>query len=99
MKKYIFLPVILFSTFVLVGCDKLSISGQQRFQIVSNPNARIDTFLLDTQKGKVWRMVKITDLEGQPTIWEPMEIIDPDGEIGITPKTLLERYPPVKKNK
>jgi hypothetical protein len=44
-------------------------------------------------------MVKITDLEGQPTIWEPMEIIDPDGEIGITPKTLLERYPPVKKNK
>ena len=99
MRKQIFVGTALLSMLMLAGCDKLSINGQQRFQIVSNPNARIDTFLLDTQKGKVWRMVKITDLEGQPTIWEPMEIIDPDGEIGITPKTLLERYPPVKKNK
>ena len=97
MRKQIFVGTALLSILMLTGCDKLPISGAQRFQIVSNPNARIDTFLLDTQKGKVWRMVKITDLEGQPTIWEPMEIIDPDGEIGITPKTLLERYPPVKK--
>jgi hypothetical protein len=97
MRKQIFVGTALLSMLMLAGCDKLPINGQQRFQIVSNPNARIDTFLLDTQKGKVWRMTKITDLEGQPTIWEPMEIIDPDGEIGITPKTLLERYPPVKK--
>ena len=97
MRKQIFVGTALLSMLMLAGCDKLPINGQQRFQIVSNPNARIDTFLLDTQKGKVWRMTRITDLEDQPTVWEPMEIIDPDGEIGITPKTLLERYPPVKK--
>jgi len=42
-------------------------------------------------------MTRITDLEDQPTVWEPMEIIDPDGEIGITPKILLERHPLIKK--
>ena len=99
MRKQIFVGTALLSILMLTGCDKLPISGAQRFQIVSNPNARVDTFLLDTQKGKVWRMTRITDLEDQPTVWEPMEIIDPDGEIGITPKTLLERHPLIKKNK
>ena len=97
MRKQIFVGTTLLSILMLTGCDKLPISGAQRFQIVSNPNARVDTFLLDTQKGKVWRMTRITDLEDQPTVWEPMEIIDPDGEIGITPKTLLERHPLIKK--
>ena len=97
MRKQIFVGTALLSILMLTGCDKLPISGAQRFQIVSNPHARVDTFLLDTQKGKVWRMTRITDLEDQPTVWEPMEIIDPDGEIGITPKTLLERHPLIKK--
>lgn len=97
MRKQIFVGTALLSILMLTGCDKLPISGAQRFQIVSNPNARVDTFLLDTQKGKVWRMTRITDLEDQPTVWEPMEIIDPDGEIGIIPKTLLERHPLIKK--
>ena len=97
MRKQIFVGTALLSILMLTGCDKLPISWAQRFQIVSNPNARVDTFLLDTQKGKVWRMTRITDLEDQPTVWEPMEIIDPDGEIGITPKTLLERHPLIKK--
>lgn len=97
MRKQIFVGTALLSILMLTGCDKLPISGAQRFQIVSNPNARVDTFLLDTQKGKVWRMTRITDLEDQPTVWEPMEIIDPDGGIGITPKTLLERHPLIKK--
>ena len=95
MKSNIFIA-LLFSL-LLSGCDKLQVNGSQRFQIVSNPNARVDTFLLDTQKGKVWRMTRITDLEDQPTIWEPMEIIDVDGDIGISPKTFIERHPPIKK--
>jgi hypothetical protein len=95
MKTKIF--ITLFALLALGGCDRLQVNGAQRFQIVSNPNARVDTFLLDTQKGKVWRMTRITDLEDQPTVWEPMEIIDVDGDIGISPKTLLERHPPIKK--
>jgi hypothetical protein len=81
----------------LSGCDKISTNESKRFQIVFNPNARADTFLLDTQKGKVWQLTKITDVETQPTVWEPMSIIDPEGDIGITPKVFLERYPLEKK--
>jgi hypothetical protein len=52
---------------------------------------------LDTQKGKVWQLTKITDVESQPNVWEPMNVIDPEGDIGITPKVFLERYPFEKK--
>lgn len=81
----------------LAGCDRLSSNEAKRFQIVFNQNARADTFLLDTQKGKVWQLTKITDVEGQPTVWQPLDVIDPEGDIGITPKKFLERYPFEKK--
>lgn len=41
-----------------------------RYQIVINPNLRADTFLLDTQDGKIWRMTKYGQLEGDPIAWE-----------------------------
>jgi hypothetical protein len=47
-----------------------------RFQIFFNPNVRADTFLVDTQTGKVWRMTNYTDVPGSPTIWQYMERID-----------------------
>lgn len=81
----------------LTGCDKLQTGDNKRFQVIFNPNARIDTFLLDTQKGKVWQLTRITDVENQPLVWQPMEIIDVDGDIGISPKTFIERHPPLKK--
>lgn len=41
-----------------------------RFQIIFNPSGvRADTFLLDTQTGKIWRPTKYTDLRGEPTVW------------------------------
>ena len=55
-----------------------------RYVITVNPNARVDTFLLDTQSGRVWRQVKYTDVKGEPTVWEDMTIIDngpPDSKI------------------
>lgn len=75
------------SVLSLVGCDKLQSKAEvktQRYQIVFNPNVRADTFLLDTEKGKVWQLVKFGSLEGQPTAWESMDIIDNSGVIGIT---------------
>jgi hypothetical protein len=44
----------------------------QRFVFVINPNMRADTFLLDTQTGKVWQRTHITDFVGEPDIWSPM---------------------------
>lgn len=75
------------SVLALVGCDKLQGKPEakaQRYQIVFNPNVRADTFLLDTEKGKVWQLVKFGSLEGQPTAWDSMDIIDNSGEIGMT---------------
>ena len=97
MRKRMFVGFALLSILMLAGCDKLPSSGSQRFQIVFNPNVRADTFLIDTQKGKVWQMTKFTDIEDQPTVWQPLDIIDPDGDIGVTPKVYFERHPIIKK--
>lgn len=52
-----------------------------RFQILFNPNARADTFLLDTQTGKVWQLAKFSDIEGEPVVWNHMERIDDDKQL------------------
>lgn len=40
-----------------------------RFQIIINPSARIDTFLLDTETGDTWVQTVIPNATGSPTIW------------------------------
>ena len=52
-----------------------------RFQIFFNPNVRADTFLLDTQTGKVWQLTQFTDLNGDPTVWNRMDRIDDDKQL------------------
>lgn len=47
-----------------------------RFQIFFAPRARADTFLLDKQTGKVWQLTKLTDIEGEPLVWNRMDRID-----------------------
>ncbi|NTU54512.1 MAG: hypothetical protein HGA97_12645 [Chlorobiaceae bacterium] len=56
--------------------DRRGTSTDGRFQIVMRDGVRADTFLLDTQEGKVWQQTQITDVEGQPTVWMFMERID-----------------------
>lgn len=47
-----------------------SVTQGGRFQIIFNPSGvRADTFLLDTQTGRIWRPTKFTDLEGEPSAW------------------------------
>lgn len=53
-----------------------TLAGPGRYVIFSNPNVRADTFLVDTQTGKVWYPVTITDAEGRPTVWKYMERVD-----------------------
>lgn len=95
MKTKIAIAVL--SVLALAGCDQIQSSQAPRYQIVFNPGVRADTFMIDTQKGKVWQMAKITDVESQPTVWQPMTVIDSDGGIGITWKQFIEIYPQTKK--
>jgi hypothetical protein len=47
-----------------------------RFVVVFSPLARADTFLVDTQTGRTWSMVRFTDLEGDPRGWQPIPQIN-----------------------
>jgi hypothetical protein len=47
-----------------------------RFQIVMRDGVRADTFLLDTQEGRVWQLTQFTGIDSQPTVWVPMKRID-----------------------
>ena len=51
-----------------------------RYVIVFSPIVRADTFLLDSQTGKVWELVTITDVNGQPRIWNAMDRVDSSGQ-------------------
>jgi hypothetical protein len=62
-----------------------------RYQIVINPQVRADTFLLDTATGRVWQLVKFTDINA--TAWQIMKRLDSEldlvkliGEQGIKTK-------------
>jgi hypothetical protein len=59
-------------------------TGIGRFQIVFNPQMRADTFLIDTQKGRLWQLTQFSDLPGKPSAWQEMDVLDYTGEIGTT---------------
>jgi hypothetical protein len=60
--------------------------SQGRYQLVLNPNVRADVFLLDTQTGKIWTPVEITNVKdertkaGSPTVWMYQEKVDNKAE-------------------
>jgi len=47
-----------------------------RFVIMFSPLVRADTFLLDTATGKIWQMVQMSDVKGEPKAWEFMDRVD-----------------------
>lgn len=50
----------------------------QRYQIVMNPNMRADTFLLDTQTGRIWEKVVYENKPDEPHVWAIMPRQDND---------------------
>ena len=48
-------------------------NGGSRFRIFFSPHARADTFLVDTQTGRVWQLM---GLNGEPSAWAPMTRLD-----------------------
>lgn len=74
-----------------------------RFVIVFSPLIRTDTFLLDTQSGRIWTPTKYEDLVGEPTVWEDMLIIDSGGKErildSITTAEFFKAFPKKEESK
>ena len=52
-----------------------------RFQIVMRDGARADTFLLDTETGKVWSRRQYPDVQGKPDVWVYEEKLDNQSQV------------------
>ena len=58
-----------------------------RYQLVINPNVRADTFLLDTQTGRIWMPTEYTNLGPipgmgpKPTVWQFQDRVDNQEEL------------------
>lgn len=59
---------------------------------------RADTFLLDTETGKTWRMTSYTDLKGNPDLWLFIDRADDDYQLGLWIKTQTFKEPVQKAN-
>ncbi|MFZ4124978.1 MAG: hypothetical protein ACOYJ2_02755 [Rickettsiales bacterium] len=72
----LFLPL----AFLVSGCfpDKIEKTESEigRYQIVLGSIARKDTYLIDTKTGRTWRQTSLTDLNGDPEVWMPLDIVD-----------------------
>lgn len=62
-----------------------------RYQIVDN--ARGGSFLLDTQAGRVWQLRDFPGLQGAPSAWQEMTIIDDKSGMGVTTAQFQKLYP------
>lgn len=51
-----------------------------RYVVTFSPFARADTFLVDTQTGKVWQLTKFSDLQGEPLVFKNLDRIDSDSQ-------------------
>jgi hypothetical protein len=84
MKKTLLVVAALLS-FVLVSGGRQDAppaeSAVGRYQILYNPNVRADTFLLDTQTGKVWTPTQFSQFKHVPTAWLIQDRIDNDAQL------------------
>jgi hypothetical protein len=54
-----------------------------RYQIVFSPHARAETFMIDTETGRVWQFTTFVDLDGDPHAWMSVPRIDSDSDFAI----------------
>lgn len=52
--------------------------GSERFRIVMRDGVRADTFLLDTETGRIWSRIQYTNVKGAPDVWVFEERLDND---------------------
>jgi len=56
-------------------------SQNGRFQIFFSPITRADTFLVDTQTGRTWRLTQYVDVKGEPSAWMYVDRLDDAREV------------------
>lgn len=54
----------------------LALQSAARYTIFFSPHVERDIFLLDTQEGRVWQFVTITNLNDEPQAWKYVERVD-----------------------
>lgn len=59
-----------------------------RYVIVHSPHAREDMMLLDSATGRTWSAISVTDVNTDPTAWEPVVQLNTDADR----KALVDRY-------
>ena len=113
------LVALIFATSMIGQCVKAQVPKPQspparlaggncnagRYQIFFSPHARADVYLLDTETGKIWRPVTITNasdsnLSGAPPeIWLYQERVDTETEFKVWQAAHLPTIsPPVPAN-
>jgi hypothetical protein len=89
MKKWIALSLLfvlaLFITAKLAAQSAQSASRTTsnpdgRFRIIMRDGVRADTFLLDTETGKVWARVAFTNVKGTPDVWVYEDRLDNESQ-------------------
>lgn len=70
--------LLIFFTVLFLSQQAIAGEAQQqgRYQIVFGQHMRADTFLIDTQTGKIWQKVQYEDMENEPVVWNIMDRID-----------------------
>ena len=58
-------------------------SAAGRYQIVFSPLSRADTFLVDTQTGKIWQRTSFPFLVGEPEAWIYQTRLDNEREQAV----------------
>lgn len=69
-------------------------AGPGRYEIAISPQGHASPLLLDTQTGRIWQLREFSGLEGKPTAWQEMTIIDDKAGMGITTAQFQKLYPP-----
>jgi hypothetical protein len=64
-------------------------SANGRYQIVMSTLSGKNTFMVDTQTGRVWQLTQFTDIEDEPTVWLNQTRLD--GELDIQRYLLSHR--------
>jgi hypothetical protein len=105
MSKRIAVFVVCTATLIVIGVAlaraqqpaRPAVASQSfgRYQIVINPQVRADTFLLDTETGRIWMPTQYTDTVGEPTVWKVQDRVNNEAEFKAwaSTKTLKPKSP------
>ena len=67
-----------------------------RYVIVHSPQVERDAILLDTETGRTWSRVEVTDLTDEPVAWAPMPQLNTDADMATLRAAHPAKAPPAR---